>query len=204
MQTGIGASDQFSEKGVRSMKIRFLILGLVIFMVSCGSGSKSSEQVVSEISAASSISIAPGPISGSLTSGEAGQTYLEIVNSVNCTYREIVDLQNANSLGDGTADPAVLPELQALFGVLASAREIAVRSFLGSNWPESVKSDIDLLAREWSKGARAERALAEAVDQGAYTLDMNGYNALMSASSANPGFIRATLGVGPASETDHC
>lgn len=186
------------------MKIRLLFVGLAILTASCGSVSQSSEQVASEVSAETSISIASGSISESLTSVEAGQTYLEIVNSVNCTYREIVDLQNANSLGDGTADPAVLPELQALFAVLASAREIAVRSFLGSNWPESVKADIDLLAREWSKGARAERALAEAVDQGAYTLDMNGYNALMSTSSANPGYIRATLGVGPASETDHC
>jgi hypothetical protein len=137
-------------------------------------------------------------------SADAGELYLEIVNPVNCLYTEIINLQNMNSLGDGTVDPAALPGLQVLFSELSSERENAVRSFLGNSWPNKVANDIELLARDWSKVARAELALSEAVDQGAYTLGMDSLNAFFNTAEANPGYIRSALGIGPAAETDRC
>ena len=61
-----------------------------------------------------------------------------------------------------------------------------------------------MIAREWSKAARAEFGISVAIDQSTYTLEMNSYNSLLSSSDANPGYIRSALGIGPANETDQC
>jgi hypothetical protein len=185
-------------------KLLFWGIGLASFTVSCSSGSISSSQFEDQRSVVVSSGIASGVDSGSSTIEEAGQSYLEIVNPVNCASRVIVDLENSNSLGDGTVDPAVLSDVKAAAAVLASARETAVRSLLGQNWPSIVAPDIEVLARDWSKAARAEFAISEAVDLGAFNLAISGYRELLSNSQANPGFIRASLGIGPASETDMC
>lgn len=141
---------------------------------------------------------------GAMSIEAAGQTYLDIVNNVNCAFKEVVKLQNANALGDGTVDLAALPDLQRAIKILSSEREAAVRSLVGTTWPEIVAADIETLAREWSLGARAELAISEAVDGATYTLEMNRYNDLTSSPKANPGYIRSVLGLGPASETDQC
>jgi hypothetical protein len=187
-----------------SKKLFILSIGLASFAVSCSSGSMKSSQFEDQRSTVVSSEVSSGEESGSSTVEEAGQSYLEIVNPVNCASRVIVDLENSNSLGDGTVDPAVLSDVKAAAAVLASARETAVRSLLGQNWPSIVAPDIEVLARDWSKAARAEFAISESVDLGAFNLAISGYRELLSNSQANPGFIRASLGIGPASETDMC
>jgi hypothetical protein len=107
-------------------------------------------------------------------------------------------------MGDGTVDPSVLPEMKYLYSALGAARERAVRDFLEVVWPSTVATDIEMLAREWSKAARAETAISTVVDLGAYNIAMTNYLDLLKNSDANPGYIRSALGVGPATETDQC
>jgi hypothetical protein len=187
--------------------MRFMRLGVIAIMfslVSCGNSPSITESTDGGFSIDTTQIDPSGQGEGVLSESDAGRLYLEIVNSVDCAYWEIVDIQNDNSLGDGTVDPAALFELQTMFGVLASARESAVRSFLDNSWPEVVAADIETIARVWSKAARAEFAISVAIDQSTYTLAMNSYNVLISESDANPGYIRSALGIGPASETDQC
>ena len=133
---------------------------------------------------------------------EAGERYLEIVNDVNCAMRSYILLENSYALGDGTFDYVGLVELQPALSYLAEARESAVRNFLKISWPESVAAEIDLLSREWSKLARLEYSLSEAPDIGTFEIVSAEYRNFTTQS--NPGYIRATLGVGPSSETDRC
>ena len=184
-------------------RITIASFGLVLLAVSCGSGTSTSSQIAGQ-SPEDTISESSASGASILTIEEAGIMYLEIVNPVNCANRVISDLENVNSLGDGTVDPAVLSDMKAAAGVLATAREKAVRSLLGQVWPSIVSPDVELIAREWSKAARAELAISESVDLGAYNLAISSYRDLNNNSQANPGFVRASLGIGPASETDRC
>ena len=175
--------------------MRFMRLGVIAVMlslVSCGNSSSITEPTDGGFSIDTTQIDPSGQDEDVLSEIEAGRLYLEIVNPVDCAY------------GDGTVDPAALFELQTMFDVLASAREGAVRSFLDNSWPEVVAADIETITRVWSKAARAEFAISVAIDQSTYTLAMNSYNSLISASDANPGYIRSALGIGPANETDQC
>jgi hypothetical protein len=182
------------------------IVALAVTLALSACGNSSSSDAISESGNTINSAVPDSAASGSdaMNDADAGELYLEIVNPVNCLYSEIINLQNMNSLGDGTVDPAALSGLQVLFSELSSERENAVRSFLGNSWPNNVANDIELLARDWSKVARAELALSEAVDQGAYTLGMDSLNAFANTAEANPGYIRSALGIGPAAETDRC
>lgn len=183
---------------------KWLSVSAVVLLVSCGGGSSPQVQE-SGLPSDSLASASSAPENtGALTISDAGAVYLEIVNPVNCANKAITELESGNSLGDGTADPAVLSELKSAFGELAAARQIAFRSLLSKEWPDVIALDIELLARDWAKAANAEEQLSGAVDLGAYNLAGASYLDLKSRSTANPGFIRATLEVGPASETDRC
>ena len=131
-----------------------------------------------------------------------GQRYLEIVNDVNCTGSEMEKLEKENSLGDGTIDPAVMGDMRKLYEKLASFREKAVRELLGESWPNEVATEIDLIAKYWSTAARQEQFISATEDLGQYNLAASKY--LQLQPSGNPGFVRAQLGVGPASETSKC
>jgi len=131
-----------------------------------------------------------------------GETYLEIVNEVNCLAEEVLELERANSLGDGSVDPAMLPDAKRLFARLAVARENAIRGLIETTWPEDVANEIDLIARDWSKVARTEVLLSEAPDLGAYNQLVASYGSFTS--TGNPGYVRIQLGVGPATETNDC
>jgi hypothetical protein len=181
-------------------------VALAVTLALSACGNSSSSDAISNSGNTIYSAVPDSAVSGSdeINDAYAGELYLEIVNPVNCLYAEIINLQNMNSLGDGTVDPSALAGLQVLFRDLSSERENAVRSFLGNSWPSKVASDIELLARDWSKVARAELAISEAVDQGAYTLGMDSLNAFSSTAEANPGYIRSALGIGPAAETDRC
>ena len=105
--------------------MRFMRLGVIVMMfslASCGSGSPTTEPIDSGFSVDTTQIDSSGQGEGALSEVDAGRLYLEIVNPVNCTYWEIVDIQNANSLGDGTVDPAAWFELQTKFDVLSSGR----------------------------------------------------------------------------------
>jgi aspartate/methionine/tyrosine aminotransferase len=49
-----------------------------------------------------------------------------------------------------------------------------------------------------------ETGISTVVDLGAYNVAMSALLELWANSEANPGYIRSSLGVGPASETDQC
>lgn len=184
--------------------MRWFSICVGALLVSCGDGSSSQVQqngLTSDSMASVSTTLENN---GVLTVSESGAIYLEIVNPVNCANRAVTDLESANSLGDGTVDPAVLPELKSAVGKLAAARQVAFRSFMSKKWPDVVAPDIEIMARDWANAANAEESISGAVDLGVYNVLLASYRDLMSKSSANPGFIRATLGVGPASETDQC
>lgn len=183
---------------------RLTLIGVVAVLVSCGSGSSSivqeSGQITDSLASPSSAAVA----TGTLTVADAGAVYLEIVNPVNCATHIVLDLESANSLGDGTINPSVLSEMKSAFAVLGGARQNAFRSLMAQKWPDVIASEIDIMARDWAKAANAEEFISGVVDIGAYNVAVASYVELMSKVSSNPGYIRATLGVGPASETDRC
>lgn len=184
--------------------MRLALIGVLVVLVSCSGDSSPTvqEAVQTTNSLASPNSVAVE--TGTLTVADAGAVYLEIVNPVNCAYRKFLDLESANSLGDGTFDPSALSEMKSAVADLGGARQVAFRSLMAQKWPDIIASDIDMMARDWAKAANAEEFVSGAVDIGAYNVAVASYLELASKSSANPGYIRATLGVGPASETDRC
>lgn len=133
---------------------------------------------------------------------EAGRKYLEIVSEVNCLLEEIYAIEKANTQVDGTTDPAKLPDIQSLLRILAPARELAVRRLLDYDWPDTVSSEIDLIARDWSKVARSEVALSEAVNLAAFNRIHATYVSIVM--TGNPGYVRSQLGLGAAEETNDC
>lgn len=146
-----------------------------------------------------------GPSAGETTEQKGtatGQTYLDIVNEVNCLVESMLTLERQNSLGDGSFNPAILPDAQLLLAKLADAREVAVRNLLNETWPVEVDAEIDLIARDWSKVARTELLLADAPDLGTYNQLADGYRSFTW--EGNPGYVRSQLGVGPASQTNDC
>lgn len=181
-------------------------VALVVTLTLSACGSSSSSDAISDSGNTiySAVPDSVASVSGAMNDDDAGELYLEIVNPVNCEVRAISELENANSMGDGTVDPSVLPEMKYLYSALGAARERAVRDFLEVEWPSTVATDIEMLAREWSKAARAETAISTVVDLGAYNIAMTNYLDLLKNSDANPGYIRSALGVGPATETDQC
>ena len=84
----------------------------MLSLVSCGNSSSITEPTDGGFSIDTTQIDPSGQDEDVLSEIEAGRLYLEIVNPVDCAYWEIVDIQNANSLGDGTVDPAALFELQ--------------------------------------------------------------------------------------------
>jgi len=177
---------------------------LILLVVACGNSSVSEQVSDPGYTVDTTISETSNSDVDEMSGVKAGILYLEIVNPVNCEVRAISELENANSMGDGTVDPSVLPEMKYLYSALGAARERAVRDFLEVEWPSTVATDIEMLAREWSKAARAETAISTVVDLGAYNIAMTNYLDLLKNSDANPGYIRSALGVGPATETDQC
>ena len=134
--------------------------------------------------------------------GDAGSRYLAIVNGINCMVRELQAFERLHSLGDGTIDPTMIPEVQVIWVKLASLREAAIREFLAEKWPAEVSNEINLLARDWATIARFEVLLSLAYDVGAYNQIMA--QSIAFKASGNPGYVRAVLGIGPATETDQC
>ncbi len=179
-------------------------LAVTLTLSACGSSSSSDAISDSGNTIFSAVPDSVVSVSGAMNDDDAGELYLEIVNPVNCEVRAISELENANSMGDGTVDPSVLPEMKDLYSALGAARERAVRDFLEVEWPSTVATDIEMLSREWSKAARAETAISTVADLGAYNIAMTNYLDLLKKSDANPGYIRSALGVGPATETDQC
>jgi hypothetical protein len=187
------------------MRLKSLgFVSLILLVVACGNSSVSEQVSDPGYTVDTTISDISGSDVDEMSGVEAGFLYLEIVNPVNCAIRAISDLENANSMGDGTVDPSVLSEMKYLYSALGAARERAVRDFLEVEWPSTVATDIEMLAREWSKAARAETGISTVVDLGAYNLAMSTLVEFWANSEANPGYIRSALGVGPATETDQC
>ena len=188
--------------------MRLSLIGVIVSLISCGGGSSSMVQEEGQTTEAPApITTAPNSTAvetGTLTVADAGTVYLEIVNPVNCAVHKATDLESANSLGDGTTDPSVLSELKSAYAAIGAARQVAFRSLMEQRWPDAIASDVETLARDWAKVAIAEESLSSAVDVGQWNVYMTAFLELRSKTTANPGFIRATLGVGPASETDRC
>ena len=187
------------------MRLKSLgFVSLVLLVVACGNSSVSEQVSDPGYTVDTTISEISSSDVDEMSGVEAGFRYLEIVNPVNCAIRAISDLENANSMGDGTVDPSALPEMKDLYSALGAARERAVRDLLEVEWPSTVATDIEMLAREWSKAARAETGISTVVDLGAYNVAMSTLVEFWANSEANPGYIRSALGVGPATETDQC
>lgn len=137
-----------------------------------------------------------------LALSDAGSRYLSIVNGLNCMMRESQAFEKRNSLGDGTIDPTMISEAQVIWAKLASLREAAIREFLAEKWPAEVSNEIDLIARDWATVARIAVNLSKAPDVGVYNQIMA--QSIAFKASGNPGYVRAVLGIGPATETDQC
>ena len=192
-----------SSKKAKTVAMFFLI---TCTMVSCKStvtshtyGSSKSAESVSTVldSAAEALPAEPKSLGD-------GSTYLTVVNSVNCIMRSILATQNLHLLGDGTIDPVAIDELRTLYSKLSSARQVAVRELLEREWPEVVAGDIELLARDWAKQARLESDISQANDLGQWNSAISRSNGHISSAASNPGYIRASLGLGEASVTDQC
>lgn len=195
---------RIKNKG-KNMRVKYLgIVALMLSVAACGNSLSSEQNSDSGYTIDTTVSEMSNSDADVTSDVDAGNLYLEIVNPVNCAVSAITELENANSMGDGTVDPSVLPEMKDLYSALGAARERAVRDFLEVEWPSTVAPDIEMLAREWSKAARAETGISTVVDLGAYNVAMSALLELWANSEANPGYIRSSLGVGPASETDQC
>lgn len=147
--------------------------------------------------------VSNAPVSVSRASGEPGERYLAAINPVNCLIEELGRLERQASLGDGSFDAAVLPQVQDVWGRLASARRTAVRVLLNDSWPTDVDAEIRKLASIWAQAAERNQALADAYDLGVYNVTIQSFdnNPL---DEPNPGLIRALLNVGSAQETNRC
>lgn len=195
-----------AQRASKSRRLTFPALAVLMLLAGCtinlGSGSSSpsggSENSVSADRGEGESQTPPQE----MTLEESGARYLEIINDVNCTVRRIFAIESENSLGDGTTDPAFLGEIQDLYGLLSDARVEAVRALVNEDWPESVATEVDLIARDWSVRARAERDASNAPDLGAFNLVVQGFSSLPS--EGNPGYLRTLLGVGTNDETDRC
>lgn len=142
------------------------------------------------------------PSSGAENGLDAGTRYLAIVNPVNCAVRRVADLERRHSLGNGTVDPSFFEDFISAWAERASARQSAYRELLAARWPTAVAADIEVLAREWANLAQMEQDVANSYDVGSYNLALQ--QILSAPSEANPGAIRAMLGLAPAEETDRC
>jgi hypothetical protein len=136
-------------------------------------------------------------------SGNPGERYLAAVNPVNCIVDELEQLERQASLGDGSFDPSVLPQMQGIWAKLASARRTAVRVLLNESWPSDVDAEIRELAGVWAQAAERHQALADAYDLGAYNLIIQNFTNNPLAET-NPGLIRALLNLGSSQETNRC
>jgi hypothetical protein len=144
---------------------------------------------------------APASVSGA--AGDPGERYLAAINPVNCLVEELGRLERQASLGDGSFDAAVLPQVQDVWGRLASARRTAVRVLLNDSWPTDVDAEIRKLASIWAQAAERNQALADAYDLGVYNVTIQSFNN-NPLDEPNPGLIRALLNVGSAQETNRC
>ncbi len=206
-------------RSMRQGRVRVIVIAVTAVFSGCTinvgstgtdlSSEQDASQLASEAVDATETTVSVSNDAGSSVDNKAeqtgtasGQRYLQIVNEVNCLVESILALERKNSLGDGSYNPAILPDAQILFAKLANAREVAVRNLLDENWPQGVGAEIDLIARDWSEIARTEVLLAEAPDLGAY----NQLIAVLQAfvREGNPGYVRSQLGVGPATETNNC
>jgi hypothetical protein len=143
------------------------------------------------------------PASVSRAAGDPGERYLAAINPVNCLVEELGRLERQASLGDGSFDAAVLPQVQDVWGRLASARRTAVRVLLNDSWPTDVDAEIRKLASIWAQAAERNQALADAYDLGVYNVTIQSFNN-NPLDEPNPGLIRALLNVGSAQETNRC
>lgn len=195
---------------VMAFKSLMKFISLTVFcgaaLTSCsGNTADSKADFESSITTSDSLSTPNSSLeeSDTLNVTDAGAVYLEIIQPVNCAAKVILDFQQENTMGDGTFGGS-LPELTSAMASLAAARQVAFRSLMSEKWPAVIASDIEIMAREWAKQANAEEFISTSVDRGMFNSRVAEYQDLRSKSTSNPGFIRATLGIGPASETDRC
>lgn len=169
---------------------RFLLALVAVTGVACG-GADTPPLIIN------------APASVTAATGEPGERYLAAINPVNCLIEELGRLERQASLGDGSFDAAVLPQVQDVWGRLASARRTAVRVLLNDSWPTDVDAEIRKLASIWAQAAERNQALADAYDLGVYNVTIQSFdnNPL---DEPNPGLIRALLNVGSAQETNRC
>ena len=99
---------------------------LILLVVACGNSSVSEQVSDPGYTVDTTISETSNSDVDEMSGVKAGILYLEIINPVNCEVRAISELENANSMGDGTVDPSVLPEMKYLYSALGAARERAV------------------------------------------------------------------------------
>ena len=167
-----------------------------------------SQNVDSDVGRSITTELQLRPAAGALSLDEAARRYLQIVNPVNCAVNAFLAFEAENNFDDGSMPASLLDEALAHWGDQAVARQVAYRELLDEPWPTEVAEEIDLLARAWAQQAQEEQSLSESGSLGAYNstlqflLANGGFAA--DAEPANPGLIRATLGLEPSSVTDNC
>jgi hypothetical protein len=133
---------------------------------------------------------------------EYGEAYLTIVNTVNCIRREIVRIEEENSVGENLVDVGYFYELTGLFRELSNARVVASRELFQIDWPISVKQEVLTLAESWEQFARIENDLGNSQDVPMYNRNYERY--INNNLPSNPQFIRSELNLGSSDITDRC
>ena len=133
---------------------------------------------------------------------EYGEAYLTIVNTVNCIRREIIRIEEENSIGEDLVDARYFYELTRLFRELSNARAIASRELFQIDWPISVKQEVLTLAESWEQIAMIENDLGNSQDVQMY--NQNYERHINNNYPSNPQFIRSELNLGSSDITDRC
>ena len=147
---------RIKNKG-KNMRVKYLgIVALMLSVAACGNSSSSEQNSDSGYTIDTTVSEMSNSDADVTSDVDAGNLYLEIVNPVNCAVSAITELENANSMGDGTVDPSVLPEMTypGYPGMPCIRPSQLRKEFQSVKNPQ--KRDLEMNSfrpREWPKGS---------------------------------------------------
>jgi hypothetical protein len=190
-------ANHYSKKSKVLLPIALLTLASCTINVGTNDDPISTSELEQSTPTLSGVTQPPLP-----SEAEYGEAYLTIVNTVNCIRREIVRIEEENSVGENLVDVGYFYELTGLFRELSNARVVASRELFQIDWPISVKQEVLTLAESWEQLATIENGLGNSQDVPMYNRNYERY--INNNLPSNPQLIRSELNLGSSDITDRC
>ena len=178
-----------------------LIFCCLITLLSCGGTSNTSPSVNAPSSVLKSTSgeyessteIGAGNL---ISQEEAGVQYSQIVRPFGCALADWMNLQKQFYIGNAQVDGSKLPEMKSAVSKVATLRNSTVEELVTSNWPESVRADIENVSLFWASVAKVEKVLSESMDISSWNKNIQSYRTFASSSENGLSkIIRIKLGL---------